>query len=224
MTQSFSRHCTVALLDDHELIRHGLASRLVEEQDIEVIGSFGTSRQLFASLSVQTPDVIVVDYMLAPDEVDGLNLLRTLKIRYPKSRPLVLSAHYNPATVALAMQAGSRGFMGKSQEVGELVAAIRTVARGRIYLHPCMAEELAMLSEGGAGPDGDAATLDRHASLSPREREVLRCYLDGMSVNEIASKFSRSPNTISAQKQSAYRKLGIRTDNELFKIHHQLKV
>lgn len=60
-----------------------------------------------------------------------------------------------------------------------------------------------------------------NASLTPKEQEVLRCFLDGMSVNSIAAKFSRSASTISTQKQSAYRKLGIKSDSELFKITQQ---
>ena len=67
-----------------------------------------------------------------------------------------------------------------------------------------------------------SALIDR-SELSPREREVLRCCLDGMSVTDIAEKFARSIKTISSQKQSAYRKLGIRTDTELFKIKHELE-
>lgn len=140
----------------------------------------------------------------------------------------MLSAHYNAVIVALALQAGSNGFIGKAQGADEFAKAIRTITRGGTYLHPSMVEEMEQLaktfsqSQHGPGEEGDKLSI-KQASLSPREREVLRCYLDGLSVNEIANKFMRSPNTISAQKQSAYRKLGIRTDSELFKIHHQLK-
>ncbi|MEV8761136.1 helix-turn-helix transcriptional regulator, partial [Klebsiella pneumoniae] len=66
-------------------------------------------------------------------------------------------------------------------------------------------------------------SLSDMPSLSPREREVLRCCLDGMSVTDIAEKFARSVKTISGQKQSAFRKLGVRSDNELFKIEYQIK-
>jgi DNA-binding NarL/FixJ family response regulator len=109
----------------------------------------------------------------------------------------------------------------------QLFRAIRTVAQGHIYLHPEMAREVADVTEttnGDCIPDATDDILARSASLSPREREVLRCYLSGMSVSEIAAKFSRSANTISTQKQSAYRKLGIRTDSELFKVQRLLVV
>lgn len=228
MYHSLSLPYTVMLLDDHEVVRHGVVANLASEKDIEVVGSFGSSRELFAALALHPADIVVIDYALSSHEVDGFNLIRALKIRYPETRSLVLSAHHNPMTVALVLQAGSRGFISKTQGASELIEAIRAVALGSIYLHPSMKEEVDQLSKVSSpqtpeSEEGESSLLIKQAALSPREREVLRCFLEGMSVTEVAVKFSRSPNTISAQKQSAYRKLGIRTDSELFKLHHQLK-
>jgi len=217
---------TVMLLDDHEVIRVGTALWLSRESDLEIIGSFSTSGELFAALAKRRPDIVVVDFMLGPLEIDGVNLIRALRVRYPECRTLVLSAQYTPATVSLALQAGSWGFFGKSQRLDELAAAIRTVARGKIYLHPAMAREVGVSASALCKV---SVTAERTCGcahdeiLSPREREVLRCFLDGMSVNGIAAKFSRSANTISTQKQSAYRKLGIKTDSELFKLSGSLR-
>ncbi|WP_407351380.1 response regulator [Luteimonas sp. R10] len=215
------------LLDDHDLVRQCIATRLSQEPDIEVTGSFATSRELFAALTQQPAEVVIVDFMLGPSEIDGINLIRALKTRFPECKPLVLSANDTPAVVALSLQAGSRGVFGKVQDIDELAPAIRTVARGRVYLRNAMVEEVAAQSEAPLGETdataGPLAALSRNAALSPREREVLCCFLDGMSVNEIAAKFSRSANTISTQKHSAYRKLGIRNDSELFKTFHQVR-
>ncbi|NWA04310.1 response regulator [Pseudomonas gingeri] len=214
------------LLDDHELIRVGTSLWLSKEPDLEVVGSFSTGKELLAALAIRQPDILVIDFMLGPTEIDGINLIRALRVRYPDCRPLVLSAHYTPATVSLALRAGSWGFFGKTQRLDGLAAAIRTVARGKIYLHPIMAREVATVSEKEvyeAANVNELAPVCAHDILSPREREVLRCFLDGMSVNGIAEKFSRSANTISTQKQSAYRKLGIKTDSELFKLSSSLR-
>lgn len=232
----------IALLDDHAVVRYGLAARLAEEPDLEVVGSFATSKELMTALRASPADLLLIDYSLGSNDIDGLNLIRALRVRFPRSKILVTSAHNNPATVALAMKAGARGFVGKSQELGELVQAIRTVSVGREYLNAAMARELtAMLAsdsptpapEGGppqvrpprrkrnSPPSSDS--LSEMPSLSPREREVLRCCLDGLSVTAIADKFARSVKTISGQKQSAFRKLGVRSDNELFKIEYQIK-
>lgn len=228
MHRSLSSPYTVMLLDDHEVVRHGVAMSLSREADIEVIGSFGNSRELFEALALRPADIVLVDYALSPSEVDGFNLIRALKTRYPETRSLVLSAHHNPATAALTLQAGSRGFISKTQGTGELIQAIRMVALGDVYMHPSMKEEVGKLSKVSSSKvvdpgEGEASLLIKQTTLSPREREVLRCFLEGMSVTEVAEKFSRSANTISTQKQSAYRKLGIRTDSELFKLHHQLR-
>lgn len=212
----------VMLLDDHEVMRRGLELLLKQEHRINVIGSFTTSRELFAALRDRTADVLIVDYSLGPTEVDGLNLIRALKVRFPNEKVLVMSAHYNAATIALAMKAGARGFIGKGQDQKELIMAIRAIAAGRVYLSKEMSREMELQPSELSEHTGESALIN-DAKLSPREREVLRCYLDGMSVTEIANKFSRSITTISAQKTAAYRKLGIRNDSELFKIRHQLE-
>ena len=221
MTHSEDLPLRLMVLDDHAVVRHGLVSRLTDEPDLSVVGSYATSRELLDALAAQPADIVIVDFSLGPSDIDGLNLIRALKIRYPASKTIIVSAHYSVATVALALKAGARGYVGKNQELDDLVTAIRTVARGRIYLHPEMAAEMATSAE-GPSDHTDAEALTKNPLLSPREREVLRCCLEGMSVTQIAAKFSRNVNTISTQKQAAFRKLGIRTDNELFKIRHQL--
>lgn len=217
----------IALLDDHAVVRHGLAARLREETDFQVVGIYAASKDLMQALQSQTVDVFVIDYALGDSDIDGLNLIRALKVRFPAGKVLVSSSHFNPATVALALRAGAKGFVGKEQELTELIEAIRKVMQGKTYLSQTMAAELSSISTTGfAGTDElviNKGVLAKHGELSPREREVLRCCLDGMTVSQIATKFARSVKTISGQKQSAFRKLGIRNDSELFKIQHQLK-
>ena len=218
----------IVVLDDHALIRHALSLRLGIEADFKVVGVCASSQELMAALQNEEVDVLVLDYQLGQKELDGQGLIRLLNIRYPQVRILISSSAESPATVKLAIRAGARGFVGKSQETDELVAAIRTVAAERIYLSALMAAELDKLPS----PEEDPSVTDiaptagapllNDSSLSPREQEVLRCCLDGMSVSQIAEKFSRSRKTISGQKQAAFRKLGVRTDSELFKLGRQL--
>lgn len=229
MTWTSAPSVRIALLDDHAVVRYGLAGRLSEEPDFQVVGMFATSKEMMTALRTTPADLLLIDYSLGSNDIDGLNLIRALKVRFPESKILVSSSHYNPATVALAMKAGARGFVGKSQELTELIQAIRTVSLGRVHLNNVMAAELSsMLSSEAldAAKTSEAPVSDSLAEsneLSPREREVLRCCLDGMTVTQIAEKFARSVKTISGQKQSAFRKLGVRNDSELFKIQHQLE-
>ncbi|CAJ0795351.1 Transcriptional regulatory protein RcsB [Ralstonia psammae] len=231
MNWTATRPIRVVVLDDHAVVRHGLAARLKQEADIEVCGMFASGREIVRALKDNTleVDVLLMDYSLGPTEIDGLNLIRLIRVRYPELKILVASAHHNKATVGMVMHAGARGFVGKEEELSELVRAIRTVAAGGKRLNAALAAEMERdaLSADAPAPTANgtnklSALLDR-SELSPREREVLRCCLDGMSVTDVAEKFARSIKTISSQKQSAYRKLGIRTDTELFKIKHELE-
>ncbi|WP_259740815.1 response regulator transcription factor [Pseudomonas poae] len=224
-TSTSSTH-TIMLLDDHEMVRQGIELGLGKEADLEVIGSFGTGKALLEALALRSADVVVMDFILGPSDIDGLSLIQTLSRRFKQCKPIVLSSHYTPATVLMALKAGSWGVLGKTQKLTELIAAIRTVAQGRIYLQPCMLPEQQGTQHVFNGADmqstlGGGGSLPTNTSLTPKEQEVLRCFLDGMSVSSIAAKFSRSASTISTQKQSAYRKLGIKTDSELFKFTQQ---
>ncbi|CRM34364.1 Capsular synthesis regulator component B [Pseudomonas sp. 25 E 4] len=226
MATSSSTPCTVMLLDDHEMVRQGIELGLRNEADIRVIGSFGTARALLEALDRHAADVVVMDFVLAPSETDGLNLIQVLKRRFSRCRSLIVASHYTPATVALSLKAGCWGILGKTQNLQTLITAIRTVAQGRLYVQPGMVPALqgmqSMPHVAGPRSNLDISTpLRLSACLTPKEQEVLRCFLDGMSVSSIAAKFSRSASTISTQKQSAYRKLGISNDSELFKFNQQ---
>lgn len=216
----------IAILDDHAVVRYGLAARLSVESDFEVVGIYATSKEMLAGLRDKPAHLLLIDYSLGANDMDGLNLIRALKVRFGDSKILISSSHHNPATVSAAMKAGALGFVGKNEELSELVVAIRTVWVGREYLNDAMKAELltmglqAQANAAVAQPKSDS--LEESKELSPREREVLRCCLDGMSVTQISEKFSRSVKTISGQKQAAFRKLGVRNDSELFKIQHQI--
>lgn len=219
----------IAILDDHAVVRHGLSARLSEESDFEIVGVYASSKEMMSALQSQSvqADIFLIDYSLGESDIDGLNLIRALKIRYPKGKILISSTHDNPATVALAMRAGAKGFVGKSQDLSELIQAIRGVMVGKQYVNEMVKIEL---SHAATNEDNDTKTETDHKNaltgyydLSPREREVLRCCLDGLTVTQIANKFARSVKTISGQKQAAFKKLGIRNDSELFKIQNQLK-
>lgn len=230
MSTSISRPLHVMLLDDHEFILHGISLTLSAHSDIRVLGSYTTSQGLFSALQREPVDVVIMDYCLRPGEMDGLNLIRGLRLRCPQAQVLVISSLYTPATVSLALRCGALGYLGKELDAEVLPQAIRKVASGQVYLHGLMAARLAdndvCLGELVSAPVsayGDTAIKVRPSALTVREHEVLRCCLDGQSVTDIAAKFSRSVKTISAQKQSAFRKLGLRNNNELFKSRSQFE-
>ncbi|MNZ38085.1 Transcriptional regulatory protein RcsB [compost metagenome] len=194
-----------------------------------MVGVYSGSAELVEALRGEKANLLVLDYQLRDGELDGLRLIQLLRSHYPELRILIFSSVERPATVNMAIRAGANGFFGKSQDTEELLRAIRTVALDRLYLSPSMAAELdstpkmptAIPEAGEAGEN--IGMLVNYPALSPKEREVLRCCLEGMSVSQIAIKFLRSRKTISGQKQAALRKLNVRTDTELFKLHLDLK-
>ncbi|MFM9923045.1 response regulator transcription factor [Variovorax sp. H27-G14] len=215
----------IALLDDHAIVRHGLVSRLQIEVDFELVGTYSTSRDAIAGLGKNPADLLLLDFTLGADDLDGVSLIRALRVKFPDCLLLMLSAHHESATVALALRMGARGFVGKAQDTAELVKAIRTVATGAVYLSPDMSYRVADATTDHATEDGTGGDSGLHiASLSVREQEVIRCYLAGMTVTEIAEKFNRSIKTISTQKAAAFRKLGVTSNNGLFKIRHTIEL
>ncbi|AIB41608.1 response regulator transcription factor [Pseudomonas fluorescens] len=210
----------IALLDDHAVVRHGLANTLAAEANFEVVGIYEKSRDLIAGLVTAPADLLLLDFSLNPNELDGVSLIRALRVKFPNCHILILSSHHDPATVGLAMRVGARGFVGKGEDMSQLVKAIRKVAAGAVYLNTDMTYRLAETVTGetreSTSEERDALAL---AELTSREQEVIRCYLAGMTVSEIAEKFNRSIKTISTQKTSAFRKLGVTSNNELFKLN-----
>ncbi|QJI30306.1 response regulator transcription factor [Pseudomonas sp. ADAK18] len=210
----------IALLDDHAIVRHGLANTLAAESNFEVVGIYDRSRDLIIGLASAPADLLLLDFALGPDEMDGVSLIRALRVKFPDCHILILSAHHDPATVGLAMRVGARGFVGKGEDMVQLVKAIRKVATGAVYLSTDMTYRLAETVTSDTREDpSDARDALVQAELTSREQEVIRCYLAGMTVSEIAEKFNRSIKTISTQKTSAFRKLGVTSNNELFKLN-----
>lgn len=229
MNWSIVNPLRLAVLDDHSLIRLALKSRLAREAEFTVVGVYAGSSELLSALREIEIDLLILDYKLNDGELDGLNLIRQLHKQYPKLKILISSSEERPAVITMAINAGAAGFFGKSQPVDELITAIRTSASGRVYLSAQAAFELRSIPVPGNEPLSKIGmpqtdTFLNNPLLSPKEKEVLRCCLEGLGVTQIALKFSRSRKTISGQKQSAFKKLGIRGDAELFKLQHSPQV
>ncbi|WPN65637.1 response regulator transcription factor [Pseudomonas sp. P9_35] len=215
----------VALLDDHALIRLAVEARLSREEDMYVAALYKNGGELFESLGGDAIDFLILDFWLSNNDVDGLRLMRSIRDRYPDLPILVSSSEENQAMIQLMRRCGVNGFCGKSQEIDDLVRAIRVIAAGRSYFPQLGAEgqepramaDMVCLA-GDSNQSICMSALLNNPALSAREQEVLRCFLEGVSVSQMAVRFSRSHKTISAQKQAGLRKLGISSDQELFKM------
>lgn len=215
----------VAVVDDHPLIRKAVQYSLEYESDMVLTASCKSRDEIIPYLNRGEVDVLVLDYLLEGSKnMDGLQLVKHLILHYPTVKILLYSSVESAAVVQLVVKAGAKGFIGKSKELEELIEAIRYVATDKLFLTADMQHELDKFSVAEKSmrpfipvrPEGaEAEVLFR--ALSPREVEVIRCYLGGQSIAEIALKYNRSRKTISGQKQSALRKLGLSADVQLFK-------
>ena len=222
---------SVVLLDDHPMILLATEIAIAKQQDMQVTGSFNDSRELLFFLQQQHVDVLVLDYILGSEELDGLSLIKQILARHAELSILLYSSMENVAVIRAAFQHGIKGYLSKRERAHTYVHAIRVLSRGQRYIPDEIEMELIKISSrrqelaewGRPVSSFNSTERDRlETLLSPREAEVIRCVLDGMRNHEIANKLKRSRKTISGHKQAGMKKLGINSDLELFKYHADL--
>lgn len=207
----------IVTADDHEVVRIGLRTLLQQgSEGYEVVGEAANGNELLGVLARTACDLVIVDFLMQNDgaSLDGVVLLRELRRRYPKLSILVLTMLRNPAIIRTMYQEGVDAVVEKGGMADELMVALRTVRAGRSYVPRHFQERLA---------DGLDFVTDKRADrgdakpiLSAREAEVVRMFVQGRSLTEIAARTHRSIKTISRQKRSAMLKLGIVNDSQLF--------
>lgn len=198
----------VLIADDHTIVRSGVRLLLEAEPDIEVVGEALDGNEALVLVEVLRPNVVLMD--IAMPGMDGLEATRRIKARWPDINVLVLTMHRTDEYFFEMLKAGASGYVLKSAETGELVNAVRVVARGEVYLYPTMAHHLVQdyLSRVG----GNAAS---DPSLSPREKEILKLLAEGYSGKEIAEKLVVSPSTVHTHRSNLMSKLGLSNRREL---------
>ncbi|KAJ9433179.1 two component transcriptional regulator, LuxR family [Candidatus Pantoea symbiotica] len=232
MSLNFDRNIRIAILDDHPIVLRSFEVVSMQETDMTIVGSFAQSRDLLAFLRENEVDVLILDYILNSDELDGLSLIKQILARHPTVKILMSSSVESLAVIRTAYMIGIKGYIGKREETSTYLAAIRMVASGQRYIPQDIVEGLSQVptrkkdeamingSSNESVNEGDVAELIK--LLTPREAEVIRCFLDGMEIIEIAAKLKRSRKTISGHKQTGMRKLGLSSDLELFKYREDL--
>jgi two-component system capsular synthesis response regulator RcsB len=195
------------ICDDHPLVSLALKGVLTNDPEFKIQGEPASGPELISMLRNTPCDLVILDYSM-PGELDGIALIQYLKRMYPDLRILVFSGTASAALAARCIEAGAHGFMRKTQTGEPMRAAIRNVARGQTYIDPGLQGEVKRAS------GFEQAFL----SLSPREMVVIRLLLSGQSVSAIAQRLNRSIKTVSTQKQTAFRKLSVESDAELFQL------
>lgn len=192
---------TLLLVDDHAIVRQGLAALLAREADFAVAGEAGTYEDGLAALAALAPDGVVLDLSLR--DRSGLDWIREARAKGYAGTILVLSMHDEAVYAEKALRAGAQGYVMKDQAEETLVAALRQVRSGRTYLSPA-AEQL-LAGGSAAAADKDAAGV---AGLTARETEILYAIGGGLTTRDIAEKFGLSGRTVDVHRANVKRKLG----------------
>jgi DNA-binding NarL/FixJ family response regulator len=203
-----SRAIRVLLVDDHQLLTGALSQTLEREPDICVIGIAGTVEEAKA-LSRDRLDVVLMDYRL-PDGT-GADATRAIKARWPSARVVMLTALNDDETVLESIQSGADGYMTKDRAVEDVVSAVRAANAGETLLPRSVivgiAHRVAAARERGA----ERPQLE---PLTPRELEVLRALVEGLSTPEICERLFIAPNTLRTHVQNIMGKLRVHSKLE----------
>lgn len=204
-----TRTIRVLLVDDHAMFRSGLRALIGLEEDLEVAGEASDGEQAVEQARILKPDVIVMD--ISMPGAGGLEATRRIAALELPCRVLVLTVHAEEEYLVPVVQAGASGYLTKTSADEDLVEAIRTVARGQVYL-PTQATTLLLREYKNLEDDEDAQELRK---LSAREQEVLALTAEGFSSREIGEKLFISPKTVDTYRSRITSKLGLDHRSEL---------
>ncbi|MGW1259442.1 response regulator [Streptomyces sp. NPDC002513] len=196
----------VFLLDDHEVVRRGLADLLDTEPDISVVGDADTVEHALSRAPALRPHVAVLDVRL-PDG-DGISVCRELRSRMPELACLMLTSFDDEDALLDAIMAGASGYVLKQIKGSDLISAVRTVASGQSMLDPATTARL-MRSLRADPAEQQPAVAPELASLSPRERDILALIGDGLTNREIGKKLYLSEKTVKNHISRLLAKLGV---------------
>lgn len=194
----------VILVDDHAVVRAGLKAVLGASRDIEIVGEASNGADAVALAERVDPDVVIMD--LAMDRMDGTAATREMTEKKLRARVLILTMHAEEDYLLPVLEAGAAGYLMKNAADRELVDAVRTVARGDMFIRPSAAR---ILAQGIGKKDPLAAERARFERLTEREQSVLTLTAQGYSAPEIGERLFISPKTVDTYKQRIGDKLGL---------------
>jgi two-component system, NarL family, response regulator NreC len=195
----------ILLADDHAVVRQGFKMILAEQPDMEIVGEAGNGREALALAESLKPDIVVMD--VAMPELNGIEATRRIGESVPHARVVALSMHKDSVYVREILRAGARGYLLKDSVAGDLVSAVRSVARGEGYISPQVSN--AVLD------DYRRHVTDPIDTLTSREREVLQMLAEGKTNKEIAVILNLSVYTVDAHRGRIMEKLNLHSINEM---------
>src|ERR1700752_254486 len=209
----------IMLADDHTLFRQGIKSLISAEPDMEVVGEAANGADAVTKTAELYPNVVLMDISMAG--LSSFEATRQIKQNRPETKVLFLTMYDDEDYLVQCMEVGASGYVLKDSPSQQLVAAVRDVCRGGSYLSPRM---LSQLVDDFRSRIKSANRLPRFATLTTREREVLKMLAEGNSVKEIACDLNLSVKTEETHKLNLMRKLDIHTKGLLWQLGNQKKI
>ena len=210
MSSRMNPSVRLLLGDDHKIVREGLKMVLADDPSFQVIGEADTGPGVLDAVqALQGPkglDVVLLD--IALPGMDGLDVLQSLRRDWPSLPVLMLSTYPEKQYAVRCIQLGASGYLNKSTDPDDLMAALRRVAAGGMHVSPATAEALASLVSAGRTKTGIEL-------LSHREHQVYLLLTQGHTVSEIGAQLSLAPNTVSTYRARILEKTGTKNDVEL---------
>lgn len=194
---------SVVIVDDHPVLRRGLAALIESEPDLSVCGEAASGKEALELISVKRPHVVIVDLTL--EDGDGLDVIKAIKARHPEIPALVLSMHDEIVYAERSLKAGAKGYVSKQQLDDTVLHAVRSVLAGETYMSDALRARLAMKFIGGQTLATDSP-LD---ALSDRELQVFESIGRGVTTRQIAESLSLSIKTVESHIEHIKHKLNL---------------
>ena len=198
----------VLIVDDHPIVRHGLARLINDEPGLTVCGSAATRAEAQEALRHERPDLVIIDLSLGDDS--GLDLLKAIRLEHPDLPVLVLSMHDEAYYADRALRAGAMGFIMKQEPAERMIAAVHQVLSGRVYLSEKLAGSMLTRLVGRTGTV--ARPVDH---LTDRELQILELIGRGLATRQIADRLHLSVKTVENHREHIKAKLHLKTSAEL---------
>lgn len=199
----------ILIVDDHPIVRRGLADLVNDEPDLEVCGQAAGAAEALECVRHERPDVIICDLTL--NGTNGLELIKRLRSRDPEIKILVSSMHDESIYAERVLKAGGMGYINKQETIDKLIDAIHAVLAGKVFLSDKMVARLLRRRVGNQGTDSESIV----EALTDRELEVFRLVGDGQTTKNIAKTLNLSVKTIESHRDNIKHKLGLANATEL---------
>ncbi len=200
----------VLVIDDHPIVREGLAQMINREPDLSVCGDAADMQRALQLIEGLKPDVLIVDISL--DGPDGLDLLKQIRTQDPGLPVLILSMHDESIYAERALRAGANGYIMKQEATDNVLDALRRILNHGVYVSPRIANKMLQRFVGGTSTDQKHSSVD---DLSDRELEVLRLMGAGHGTRQIAEELHLSVKTVETYQAHLKEKLVLRNSREL---------